>query len=139
MSNKFSQKFRAKKANILTKLKLGKDGVLDASPKGSVDEGVRELIELINTSDGYVTTSSCAGRIAVFAGGKGGGGDWLYTSHEPVDMTKLRDEGSVSELLGLPRQATTASPPLDDSDARMVHFKFEPMVRGLKFHMNHTA
>ena len=106
MANKFSQKFRAKKANILTKLDLGKDGVLDASPKGSVDEGVRELIDLINTSDGFITTSSCAGRIAVFAGGKGGGGDWLYTSHEPLDMIERTGEGTVFELLGLHRQAT---------------------------------
>jgi len=130
MSTTLSHKFRTKKQNILTKLDHGKDGVPDASPKGNVDEGVRELIDTINTSDGCVTTSSCAGRVAVFVGGKGPGGNWLYTSHEPIDPSCLTDQSSAYELVGLCREATFSSPPRDNADVRTVHLKFEPLVGG---------
>ncbi len=43
---------------------------VDASPKGTVDEGIRDVLERINACDGLVTTSSCAGRVSVFADGK---------------------------------------------------------------------
>ena len=41
----------------------------DKSPKGSVDEGIRELINEINSYEGLVTTSSCAGRVSIFVDG----------------------------------------------------------------------
>lgn len=39
----------------------------DFSRKGSVDEPIRELVELINSQDQYFTTSSCSGRIIVLS------------------------------------------------------------------------
>ena len=39
----------------------------DLSRKGSVDEPIRELVDFINSSDSYFTTSSCSGRIVVLA------------------------------------------------------------------------
>lgn len=39
------------------------------SPKGTVDAGIRELIDVINGVEGLVTTSSCAGRVSVFLEG----------------------------------------------------------------------
>jgi len=130
MAPTLSQKFRAKKQNILGKLDLGKGGTPDASPKGDVDEGVRDLIELINSSEEFVTTSSCSGRIAVFVGGKGGG-NWLYTSHEPIDVSALAEKGSVYELLGISKEGRLSSPPVNDADISMVHLKFEPLVGAL--------
>lgn len=41
----------------------------DLSPKGSIDEGIRELIRDVNALEGLVTTSSCAGRVSVFVEG----------------------------------------------------------------------
>lgn len=38
----------------------------DLSKKGSIDEGVRELVNFINEQDDYVTTSSCSGRAILF-------------------------------------------------------------------------
>lgn len=52
----------------------------DLSPKGTVDAGIRDLIDELNRVDGFVTTSSCAGRVSVFLEGRRskereGGGD----------------------------------------------------------------
>lgn len=61
--------FAAKKAAILASLAVPASQYKDRSPKGSVDEGIIPLIERINTLDGVVTTSSCAGRVSVFLEG----------------------------------------------------------------------
>ena len=58
--------FAAKKAKILSQLSVPDAEYSDASPKGSVDDGIRDLIDEINALDGLVTTSSCAGRVSVF-------------------------------------------------------------------------
>ena len=61
--------FTHKKAKILQQLALPDAAYSDASPKGSVDVGVRDLVDEINGVDGFVTTSSCAGRVSVFLEG----------------------------------------------------------------------
>lgn len=109
----------------------------DLSPKGSVDEGIRNLIDEINVIDGLVTTSSCAGRVSVFLegrksleagqevgqiatpGGKGGGGAWLLVSHDPI-----KGKGWVDEL-GLSDENEQSK---TSASRRLIHFKFEPMV-----------
>ncbi|KAK5941967.1 hypothetical protein PMZ80_005918 [Knufia obscura] len=42
----------------------------DKSPKGTIDSEIIDLIDEINAFEGYVTTSSCAGRVAVFVEGR---------------------------------------------------------------------
>lgn len=37
----------------------------DNSNKGSIDPGIRKLVDLLNSWDGYYTTSSCSGRIMI--------------------------------------------------------------------------
>ena len=75
----------------------------DRSPKGSVDEKIIPLVDLINRHPEYVTLSSCSGRVALFdpAGStsyndndnddgeiKGteisgkGRGKWIYVTHD---------------------------------------------------------
>lgn len=61
--------FLAKKQAILSHLALDPRDYEDKSPKGSVDVQILDLIRLINGVDGWVTTSSCAGRVAVFVEG----------------------------------------------------------------------
>ena len=39
---------------------------IDKSPKGSVDQKIRPLVDLINCHPDYVTLSSCSGRVALF-------------------------------------------------------------------------
>jgi len=62
--------FSVKKATILDGLSRPDSQYTDASPKGSVDEGIRDLIDQINAQEGLVTTSSCAGRVSVYLEGK---------------------------------------------------------------------
>ncbi|KKK23128.1 hypothetical protein P175DRAFT_0495258 [Aspergillus ochraceoroseus IBT 24754] len=112
------QVFESRKSKILAELSIPDEQYSDLSPKGSVDEGIRDLIRDINALPGLVTTSSCAGRISVFlegrkkrqetqddnqrqfvpSGGKGAG-KWLYVSHEPLEMSSHNAEsgGNGSE------------------------------------------
>jgi tRNA wybutosine-synthesizing protein 3 len=153
------QSFLSKKRKILDQLSIPDSEYDDLSPKGSIDVGIRDLIDEINAIEGCVTTSSCAGRISVFlegkktqetyhdgdleaergasgVGGKGGGGRWLFVSHDPVDIEGLESEkrdGMTpwTEFLGMEvRWARGTSrmieTPLEES--RFIHFKFEPMV-----------
>lgn len=64
--------FAAKKNKILAQLAQSENEYADNSPKGSVDEQILDLINEINSYDGLVTTSSCAGRVAVFVEGGAG-------------------------------------------------------------------
>ncbi|KAI0476102.1 methyltransferase TYW3-domain-containing protein [Xylariaceae sp. FL0804] len=207
--------FALKKARILAQLAVPDADYTDASPKGSVDAGIRHLIDELNGLDGFVTTSSCAGRVSVFVegrksgggggggsgetaegvddenegddgedadgpdidgspaggettqhsrrgraaataaaaaktktekpagvGGKGGGGAWLFVSHDPVGLDgndegqhRLReDDTALCALLGLGGTTAPAEALVDDGeeggggDARLIHFKFEPMA-----------
>lgn len=61
--------FHKKKGKILEQLNQPIDEYTDLSPKGSIDEGIRELIDYINSLPGLVSTSSCAGRVSVFLEG----------------------------------------------------------------------
>jgi tRNA wybutosine-synthesizing protein 3 len=62
--------FEARKWKILEDLSVPDAEYTDLSPKGSVDEGIRDLIHDINALDGLVTTSSCAGRVSVYLEGR---------------------------------------------------------------------
>lgn len=147
--------FQAKKTKILSQLSIPDAEYTDASPKGSVDEGIRDLIDEINSRNGLVTTSSCAGRVSIFVegsktsrpsaedesdkpkpasavGGKGGGGTWLFVSHDPVDEAVLNGDVDVAALFGLDDSASdggSVGDMLGGSESRLIHFKFEPMVR----------
>jgi tRNA wybutosine-synthesizing protein 3 len=133
--------FTEKKRKILQQLSIPDSEYTDASPKGSVDEGIRDLIAELNTADGIVTTSSCAGRVSVFVegrktaelsengqvagvGGKGAGGTWLFVSHDPVPSNSQEWIGDL-QLVGEESQATTCD---KGQERRLIHFKFEPMV-----------
>lgn len=62
--------FETRKRQILADLSIPDAEYTDLSPKGSVDEGIRDLIRDVNAQPGLVTTSSCAGRISVFLEGR---------------------------------------------------------------------
>lgn len=149
--------FAHKKQKILDSLAIPDAEYTDLSPKGSVDEGIRDLINNINGLDGIVTTSSCAGRISVFLegskelcesanagsaeapedqslqatvpGGKGRGGRWLFVSHDPLMVPPKEDLISkpLTELFGLSTQEHIPKV-IDPSKTCFVRFQFEPMV-----------
>ncbi|GAB7359900.1 hypothetical protein MBLNU230_g7427t1 [Neophaeotheca triangularis] len=152
-----SSNFAAKKQKILHQLEVPDKEYADLSPKGSIDSGIRQLVDEINALDGFVTTSSCAGRIAVYSegrqkldevepvsqeelevpergsdgtstGGGKGGGKWLYVSHERVNQLDGMSDAQLSAMLGL---GSTDGLPLDVSAATArcpVRFKFEPFI-----------
>ena len=39
----------------------------DISKKGSIDVGISDLVNYINSQNDYFTTSSCSGRISIFS------------------------------------------------------------------------
>ncbi|KAK2508651.1 hypothetical protein MC885_008600, partial [Smutsia gigantea] len=73
--------FRRWKAQCLSKA--------DLSRKGSVDEDVVEIVQLLNGREQFFTTSSCAGRIILLDGGMNGfevqkqNCCWLLVTHKP--------------------------------------------------------
>ena len=150
--------FTAKKEAILASLAVSEPLYTDISPKGSVDQAIRPLIERVNALEGVVTTSSCAGRVSVFLegikhanqeenrddaesshggsggqaavpGGKGMGGRWLFVSHSPVHFPTGGD--SIASRLGMQDQDKLYDyqNPMKLSQVRLARFQFEPMVR----------
>lgn len=148
--------FHERKAKILLQLAVPDADYSDASPKGSVDEGIRPLMGHVNAAEGFVTTSSCAGRVSVFVegrkaaaaaaaaggdsdasggerlagvGGKGGGGTWLYVSHDSNPKVGLDGVNWVEELgLSGSSDASRNGASQGARGQRLIHFKFEPMV-----------
>jgi tRNA wybutosine-synthesizing protein 3 len=145
--------FARKKSKILQDLSDPIGQYSDKSPKGSVDERIRGLIDEINAYEGFVTTSSCAGRISVFLEGHGkerevgdgeeevgrvrlpggkGGGEFLFVSHEPVDLSG-EDDRQLESIFGQSLEPDVGEGGGDshvwDPQQRFVRFAFEPMVR----------
>ena len=60
----------------------------DRSPKGSLDAPIVDLVHLLNSAKDYVTTSSCSGRIALFAQDEH---RWLYVVHSQCDFNDVAD------------------------------------------------
>lgn len=150
--------FAAKKSKILHQLAVPEDEYTDASPKGTIDTGIRDLIDEINATEGFVTTSSCAGRVSVFlegrkvagaadhgdaegvaasraqsqvarVGGKGAGGTWLFVSHDVVEGEEWAARLAFSgEEAGGEGQEDEGEDGAGLEGRRLIHFKFEPMV-----------
>ncbi|KAL8837866.1 MAG: hypothetical protein Q9170_002384 [Blastenia crenularia] len=62
--------FTTLKSSILHSLSTPSASYTDASPKGTLDTAILPLIQRLNTLEGAVTTSSCAGRVSVFVEGR---------------------------------------------------------------------
>lgn len=94
--------FVSKKNTILSALSVPTASYTDASPKGSVDEGIVPLIAAINRLDGVVTTSSCAGRVSVFCEGS-------KNLHAAVDVPGAIEDGGSDSVGGVTRQQQDGS------------------------------
>jgi tRNA wybutosine-synthesizing protein 3 len=150
--------FERKKSTIVAQLQLPDIQYSDLSPKGTVDVGIRPLVYNINSREGLVTTSSCAGRVSVFLEGRKSDSS---TEESPPNETAVRDisertrlasvggkglggrwlyvshepiplppeeTGGISEFTGLFGLSTQGPWVPHSDDTRYVHFKFEPMV-----------
>ncbi|MCJ1314545.1 hypothetical protein MMC25_008227 [Agyrium rufum] len=94
-----SATFSSRKAAILSSLAVPGAEYTDASPKGSVDEGIRDLIDEINALEGIVTTSSCGGRVSVFLEGRKGPASSSQGSNEVGGDVDEEDDQDGSKQL----------------------------------------
>jgi tRNA wybutosine-synthesizing protein 3 len=64
----------------------------DKSKKGKIDREILPLINKINNSENYYTTSSCAGRIVLLSkkSEKKQDAGWLYTSHNKISFKQIK-------------------------------------------------
>ena len=63
----------------------------DKSKKGHVDEGVKEILQFINSKKDYYTTSSCSGRIVLLEkmSNKKNEARWIFTKHGKVTVNEI--------------------------------------------------
>lgn len=134
--------FEQKKQSILKEINDNDINAPDASPKGTIDEICIPIINLINSNEDMVTTSSCSGRVSVFAegiknindindiqiGAKGNHGHWIFVTHDrkslpnwykTVDFKYKTDEST--KILSIISSST-----------RYILFKFEPLILHVK-------
>lgn len=80
---------------------------IDKSKKGSYDQPIKDIIETVNSSKCFYTTSSCSGRIIIFTTTQTGfefnsnnnnnssilksSCKWLFTSHSECDFMQVLD------------------------------------------------
>jgi tRNA wybutosine-synthesizing protein 3 len=94
--------FLQRKKDILAKL--------DKSSKQSWDSKIIDLCNIINNSEKYYTTSSCAGRIVLMIDqDKKEQGLFLYVSHDKINFEDLKKE-------------------LENIKDGMIKFKMEPPI-----------
>jgi tRNA wybutosine-synthesizing protein 3 len=113
--------FLQRKKWILSKLQAE----IDKSPKGSIDEPILDLVNYLNSLKEYVTTSSCSGRVAIYAGNEESG-RWLFVTHEVSEIDGLNLHGWIERTLQ-PVYTTDTADALQHTKS-LVYFKFEPFI-----------
>ena len=115
--------FDVSKKNALAKF--------DKSPKGSLDAPIAAFVYKINAHADYVTTSTCSGRVALFASASAGrGGRWLLVEHRTVTLNEVAaaigaSSSSSDNLLAPPPLPADGS---SSSSDRVVSLKVEPAI-----------
>ncbi|MEM2115435.1 MAG: hypothetical protein QW524_00500 [Candidatus Woesearchaeota archaeon] len=82
--------FEERKKKVIEKLLSG----FDRSRKGSIDEPILNLLNLINNLPNYYTTSSCSGRIMITSSslkGKKHENIWYFSTHECISSEKSNE------------------------------------------------
>ena len=131
--------FMADKARVLSQV--------DLSRKGSVDEAIAPLLSYVNEQNFFYTTSSCAGRLVLFADvltyihvariklysilqgrEKKKGCQWLLVSHDHLDPAQLVSKLDSESFKGVsPTQEEVLSQERPGEEG-YIYFKFEPFV-----------
>lgn len=125
------ESFLAKKQKILKALAIPLSSYTDRSPKGSVDDEIKDLVDRINQLEGIVTTSSCAGRISVFLQGTNkslqAGGD----DEEGEGVQDEADKGGENDddggVVRLRQQVPTSAPGGKGRGGRWLFVSHEPV------------
>lgn len=121
--------FDSRKRDILDNISKN----IDYSPKGSIDKPILHLIDVINAHHDLVTTSSCSGRISVFAGIRSDvhakGIRWLLVRHGIIclsDVLQAIYDFSVSNANSV-------------SSNNLLSIKCEPMILHIEARNVETA
>ncbi|KAG0659019.1 tRNA methyltransferase tyw3 [Maudiozyma exigua] len=142
--------FDQKKASILDEINSIQP---DLSPKGTIDELCIPIMDLINSNSDMVTTSSCSGRISVFAegtknsnpevkvGGKGEGGRWIFVSHDSKSVNGWLDNllDKLDEHSIFINTNIVGDVSLFDGSTRYILYKYEPFILHVKCRNFETA
>ena len=86
-------------SKMFSKLKKDFLGKKDKSKIGEIDPAIKELVDSINFSEDYFTTSSCSGRIVLQTGGKKTEIGWVKVSHDFVDLEWVKSTELPDKLL----------------------------------------
>lgn len=137
--------FDQKKASILSEIGATDAANPDALPKGTIDEGCRALMGVINADRDMVTTSSCSGRVSVFLegikegaqiGAKGHDGRWIFVTHTKAELAGWFDRVPLQFVADAAAVAAAAA---DGARARYILYKFEPLILHVKCRLAHSA
>ena len=65
----------------------------DKSKKGCADEGIKEIINIINSKKDYYTTSSCSGRIVLLERlfRKKNESNWIFVKHYKIKFNEIKN------------------------------------------------
>jgi tRNA wybutosine-synthesizing protein 3 len=108
----------------MSKHLIPQDVKLDKSPKGFIDPPIVPFMELINTGGDYETTSSCSGRIAIFAEKTGQAtGFWMFVSHEKVSKYDYTLLFGGKQVVSLDDEQVP-----ETENLQLIFFKFEPFI-----------
>lgn len=129
--------FDQKKHSILLEIAETLADSPDASPKGSIDEVCIPIMNLINSHNDMVTTSSCSGRVSVFLegiknveegdikiGSKGNDGKWIFVTHDPKELNGWYE--SIDFKYDKKGNGET------NANTRYILYKFEPLILHVK-------
>ncbi len=85
---------------------------LDKSKKGSIDERIKSVVDIVNSKEDYYTTSSCSGRAVLWGGsGKKNETEWLKVSHDLI----------TEDFFAIEKLNSTKIP-------RLIWLRVEPMI-----------
>ena len=65
----------------------------DNSSKGSIDAGIRDVVDMINSYPDYFTSSSCSGRIflmEIAESGRKDESEWVFVKHGEVSFDEIK-------------------------------------------------
>ena len=140
--------FQQKKQSILKEILSNSPENVDASPKGTIDEYCIPIINLINSHENMVTTSSCSGRVSVYLEGtapdrvvaKGNEGRWIFVTHDPKELPGWYNTVDFKYISPTSTSASLASSSSSSSHGqRGILFKYEALILHVKCRDLETA
>lgn len=82
-------------------------GKIDKSKKGEIDEGVKKIVDAINSKENYYTTSSCSGRIMLIEIPESGRKDEskrLLITHDKTNLDEIKSALKSKEDIWLKQE-----------------------------------